>query len=119
MTGTTTEAMSCAWCGRAFLPRATGGKRQVFCRPVCRRTFEAAGRRWVTEAIASGILTVDALRSGAATTRALLAEAISPAPISEPRKAALVASGESPDEGAELLDELLDRVDRYLEARSS
>jgi hypothetical protein len=30
-----------------------------------------------------------------------------------------VEPAESPDEGAELLDELLDRVDRYLEAHLS
>jgi hypothetical protein len=117
MTDNMTEAASCAWCGRAFIPRATGGKRQVFCRPACRRGFDAAGRRWVSEAIASGMLTVEALRNGAAATRALAPGAISPAPISEHEKPALVASGESPDEGAELLDELLDRVDRYLEVR--
>jgi len=37
----------CLWCGRAFTPRATGGKAQRFCRPACRRAFDAAGRRWV------------------------------------------------------------------------
>jgi hypothetical protein len=36
----------------------------------------------------------------------------------EHEKPALVASGESSDEGVEVLDEL-DRVDRYLEALSS
>jgi hypothetical protein len=61
----------CAWCGRAFLPGATGAKRQTFCRLACRRAFDAAGRRWVAEAIASGVLTVEALRSGPGATRAL------------------------------------------------
>jgi hypothetical protein len=109
----------CLWCGKGFASRRDGGKRQVFCRPACRRGIDAAGRRWVSEAIATGTLTVEALRNGAATTRALPPGAIAPAAISEHEKPALVASGESPDEGAELLDELLDRVDRYLEARSS
>jgi hypothetical protein len=90
MTGNMTEAASCAWCGRPFIPRATGGKRQVFCRPACRRGFDAAGRRWVAEAIATGTLTLDALRNGAATTRAFLPGAISPAPISEPREGSTV-----------------------------
>jgi len=39
--------MTCAWCGRPFTPRCDGGKRQRFCREVCRRIFDAAGRRWV------------------------------------------------------------------------
>jgi hypothetical protein len=106
MTGNMIDTASCAWCGRAFIPRATGGKRQVFCRPACRRGFDAAGRRWMSEAIASGTLTVDALRNGAAATRALLSGVISPAPISEPQKAAPVEPGESSDEGDELLDEI-------------
>jgi hypothetical protein len=62
----------CAWCGRAFAPGATGGKPQVFCRPACRRAFDASGRRWIAEAIAAGTLTVDALRNGYAATRALI-----------------------------------------------
>jgi hypothetical protein len=43
----------CLWCGNGFTPRRDGGKRQVFCCPACRRAFDAAGRRWVAEAIAS------------------------------------------------------------------
>ena len=74
----------CFWCGKGFMPRRDGGKRQVFCREACRRSFEAAGRRWVAEAIATGTLSVDALRNGTAATRALLPGAISSAPISEP-----------------------------------
>ena len=74
----------CLWCGKGFTPRRDGGKRQVFCGPTCRRAFDAAGRRWVAEAIAAGMLTVDALRNGAATTRALLPGGNSPAPVDEP-----------------------------------
>jgi hypothetical protein len=81
MTGNMTEAASCAWCGRPFIPRATGGKRQIFCRPACRRGSDAAGRRWVAEAIASGTLTIAALRSGYPATRALAPEAVSPASV--------------------------------------
>jgi hypothetical protein len=96
----------------------------------------------VAEAIASGLLTIDALRNGAAATRTFLAGAISPAPVSEPQKSALVAPEEPSDEIAELLDDFLialidlpgdtwpdlaaalpdeiyDRIDKYLEARLS
>ena len=69
---------TCLWCGRPFQARRDGGKRQVFRRPACRRDFDAAGRRWVAEAIATGAMTVDALRNGLAATRALVPAAISP-----------------------------------------
>ena len=94
----------CGWCSRAFMPRTTGGKRQVFCREACRRGFDAAGRRWVAGAIATGALTVDALRNGGATTRALPPGAILPAAISEPQKPAPVEPAERPDEAGDLLD---------------
>jgi hypothetical protein len=133
------NAVPCAWCGRPYTPRTTGGHAQRFCRSACRRGFDAAGRRWVAEAIATGMLTLDALRNGAAATRALLAGAIPPTLIDEPQKPAPVASAEGADEAVELLDdflvallelpgdtwpdltaalpdELFDRIDRYLEA---
>jgi len=75
---------ACAWCGGTFTPRATGGHAQRFCRPACRRAIDAAARRWAAKALAAGILTVDALRNGAATTRALLPGGNSPAPVDEP-----------------------------------
>jgi len=61
----------CLWCSKAFVPRRDGGKPQVFCRPACRRAFDAAGRRWVAEAITTGVLNVVALRNAPAATRAL------------------------------------------------
>ena len=61
----------CLWCGRAFTLRATGGKAQRFCRPACRRVFDAAGRRWVAGALAAGALTIPDLRNAPSTTRAL------------------------------------------------
>jgi hypothetical protein len=76
-----TTSPECLWCGQAFTPRATGGKAQVFCRPDCRRGFDAAGRRWVAEAIAFGVLTVDALKNGPAATRALAPVSTSPMPV--------------------------------------
>jgi hypothetical protein len=140
---TRTAGSTCGWCSKAFAPRRDGGKPQLFCRPACRRAFDAGGRRWVADAIAGGVLTLDALRNGFATTRALLPVAISPASIDDAAlQLAPVAPAESPDEVAELLDdflialldlpgdawpdlvvalpdELFDRVDRYLEVRSS
>jgi len=61
----------CLWCGRAFTPRTTGGKAQRFCRPACRRNLDAAGRRWVAEALAAGNLTIPDLRNAPGTTCAL------------------------------------------------
>jgi hypothetical protein len=75
---------ACIWCGRPFTPRTTGGHAQRYCSPFCRRAFDAAGRRWVTEAIADGSLTLDQLRNGVAATRALIPEAISPKPVPRP-----------------------------------
>jgi hypothetical protein len=73
----------CFWCGTRFTPRRDGGKAQVFCRPDCRRGFDASGRRWVAEAIATGVLTVDALKNGPAATRALAPVSTSPMPVGE------------------------------------
>ena len=80
----------------------------MFCRSACRRAFDAAGRRWVAEAIAGGMLTVDAPRNGAAATRALLPGAISARPLRHWKRASEpVAPAERPSESAELLDALL------------
>ena len=80
---------ACMWCGKGFALRVNGGKPQVFCRTACRRAFDAVGRRWVAEVIAASTLTLDSLRNGAAATRALLPEAVSPASLSVPQKPAL------------------------------
>jgi hypothetical protein len=88
----------CAWCGRNFRPRTTGGHAQRFCRPPCRRAYDAAGRRWVAAALADGSLTVEALKSRYSATRALFPGAVSPPPI--------LAPAEGPDEAVELLDKL-------------
>src|SRR6516162_3227825 len=98
---------ACLWCSRIFTPRRDGGKPQLFCRPACRRAFDRAGRRWVAEAIAVGMLTLDSLRNGAATTRALLPGAVSTASLSVPQKPAPVAPAERPGEAADLLDDFL------------
>jgi hypothetical protein len=90
---------ACFWCGKNFKPRANGGKTQRFCRPLCRRVFDAAGRRWVAEAIAAGTLTIGMLRNDSATTRALTG-------IAGPPAAAPEAEGEQDALGA-LVDEAL------------
>jgi hypothetical protein len=64
------DAPRCDWCGRPFQARQSGGHPQRFCRPACRRAYEAAGRRWMAEAVVAGVLTVDMLRSGVGATRA-------------------------------------------------
>jgi len=64
-------AGACRWCGSNFEPRRDGGKAQRFCREACRRAFDAAGRRWVAEALAAGTVTIADLRGGSAATRAL------------------------------------------------
>jgi hypothetical protein len=108
----------CLWCGKGFTPRRDGGRRQVFCRPVCRRGFDAAGRRWVADAIVTGTLSLDALRNGSAATRALLPGAVSAA--DDFLVALLDLPGEAwSDLAVALPDEIYDRIDQYLEARLS
>ena len=102
MTGTT-----CLWCSRTFTPRRDGGKAQRFCRETCRRSFDAAGRRWIAGAIATGMLTVDTLRNGPAATRALLPGDILPLPNIPAEKPTPVAPAEPRDEAAKLLDDFL------------
>jgi hypothetical protein len=98
---------TCAWCGRAFTPRSTGGKEQRFCRPDCRRAFDAAGRRWIAAALAADMLTHDDLRNGSMATRALHSRGNSPAQVPEPQNSASVAPTASLGDAGELLDELL------------
>jgi hypothetical protein len=66
------SATGCLWCHRPFRARRSGGQRQRFCRPGCRRAFHAGARAWVLDAIASGALTVADVRKGLPATRALL-----------------------------------------------
>jgi hypothetical protein len=61
----------CAWCGKRFVPRLDGGHTQRFCSPICRRGLDAAGRRYVVEALERGVLSIEALRDGCPATRAL------------------------------------------------
>jgi hypothetical protein len=77
------------------MPRTSGGHAQRFCCSPCRRAYDAAGRRFVAEAIACGLLSLDQIRKGAAARRALGREADSPA-LTHPA-----------DEAKELLDDFL------------
>lgn len=61
----------CAWCGRRFTPRQTGGHDQRFCRPSCRRALHAAVRRWALAELAAGRLNLAAIRTGLPAPRAL------------------------------------------------
>ena len=71
------------WCSRLFRGRRTGGRAQRFCQPACRRAFHAAARAWALDAIAAGILTVTAVRTGLLATRALAPFASAAMPIDE------------------------------------
>jgi hypothetical protein len=52
----------CAWCGREVSPRGRGSP-QRFCSAHHRSLFDSAARRWVSEAIGCGLLTVTDLRN--------------------------------------------------------
>jgi len=80
---TKTSLTLCAWCGRPYQERQTGGRTQRFCRPSCRRSFHAAVRAWALDAIAHGTLTLAEVTSGAAATRALVPAATSPVSVGE------------------------------------
>jgi hypothetical protein len=116
--------LGCQWCGKSFDPRSDGGKAQRFCRPACRRALDAAGRRWMAAALASGGLTIASLRDGPAATRALLpgaaAEGLSPDDAAELLDDVLIALLELPgdtwpDIAVALPEELFDRIDSYIE----
>ena len=102
-----TEASDrCLWCGSRFEPRNDGGKAQRFCRPACRRALDAAGRRWIAGALASGALSSGDVRNGSLTTRALLPSAEAQAPNLGGHSAgqsAPVAPPEPPGEGCGVL----------------
>jgi hypothetical protein len=118
---TVPSVRECLWCRRGFTPRRDGGKAQRFCREACRRSFDAAGRSWVAEALADGALTIpDLIRNASSATRALAGggkiPSETPPPAPEPLDPVLgalsaaaddapapVAPEASHDEAAELL----------------
>jgi hypothetical protein len=99
----------CLWCGKGFDPRRDGGKPQVFCRPVCRRAFDAAGRRWVADAITTGRLLVQEIQNGLVATRALMPPSVSIPPVGEaaPESSPAVSRAESRDDSQRAFEQLL------------
>ena len=75
----------CPWCSRPFRSRRTGGRSQRFCRPICRRQFHAAARRWAVDMIDAGNLTVADLKNGRVATCALALGRSDAPPLPEPR----------------------------------
>jgi len=87
----------CAWCGRPFQERQTGGRAQRFCLPSCRRAFHTAVRAWAVDAIADGTLTVAEVRNGAPATRALVTAAPTGVPGGEVASQRLTPAGPCAD----------------------
>lgn len=72
------DRRSCPWCGHPFLPHTSGGRRQRFCSPQCRRQFEINLRQWGQEQFDLGHVTVSALKQRARCSRAQQAPASYP-----------------------------------------
>ena len=68
---------TCLWCGSVFERRQNGGRAQKFCAERCRRSFAKAALRWAEEAVASGVLAREQLRSGPPATRRSISDATS------------------------------------------
>jgi hypothetical protein len=66
-----TRHSMCPWCATPFTPRSTGGKRQRYCSPACRRDLDKALRAWAGQELAERRVTVALLQ------RARCAEAVS------------------------------------------
>lgn len=54
----------CLWCPRVFLPRVTGGRKQRFCSPRCRKEFFECARAWAVAEVEAGRLTPAQLAKG-------------------------------------------------------
>jgi len=61
----------CKWCRAPFTPRTSGGKSQQFCLDKCRREYEAIGRAWLREELASEAF-LQTLRNWALCREAIL-----------------------------------------------
>jgi hypothetical protein len=61
----------CAWCGRPFRPRTSGGSDQRFCGAPCRTAVWSAARRWVMRALEVGLLSTDVLKAAPASVHAV------------------------------------------------
>jgi hypothetical protein len=75
---TISETRTCRRCGEPFMPRRTGGHRQVFCSAGCRRAHDTAARATGRATIDAERATVPGIGSGLQPTRALQE---SPAPL--------------------------------------
>lgn len=62
---------ACLRCNRSFTPRRSGGHRQRFCSPTCRRAHDAAARATGRATIDAERATVPGIGSGARPMRAL------------------------------------------------
>ncbi len=82
---------SCAWCGRSFMARRSGGKSQRFCGATHRWQFWGAARDWAARAVEAGFVSYDDLKHDPAEFFGRGA-AIADADGGEPRR------GESPSQ---------------------
>jgi hypothetical protein len=72
---------ACLRCNRSFTPRRSGGHRQRFCSPSCRRAHDAAARATGRATIDAERATVPGFGSGARPTRALGQQFQGPTPV--------------------------------------
>jgi hypothetical protein len=83
----------CLWCDRPFRTRR-GGSPKRFCSAAHRVAFWSALRRWGERAVAARVLTLDQIRNADPAACTLLPGGISPLPVSESQKPALVSPAE-------------------------
>jgi hypothetical protein len=74
------RSWECLRCNRPFVPRTTGGRRQVFCSVGCRRAHDAAARAAGRAAIEGERTAVPTVVSGLQPTRALQQQHEAPPP---------------------------------------
>jgi hypothetical protein len=63
----TTTSTACIWCGRAFIPRTRGRKRQRSCRPTHRSRFWCALRKWASRLFDAGLISIEDLKRALTT----------------------------------------------------
>jgi hypothetical protein len=54
---------ACVWCGKDFCKRTNGGKEQMFCVQACREEWHRAKRDYLEDKLASGVITVEEIKS--------------------------------------------------------
>jgi hypothetical protein len=70
MTNDSAETPVCLWCGHSLSRGRRRGSPKRFCSEAHRHDFWSAARRWVTQALAQGLLTADNLRDAASARQA-------------------------------------------------